>query len=109
MDLNNQAQTRNYLILGLLNRYDPMPVTDHSLLDKLKDEARPGEMHTLSDVRSSLKFLEGAGLCLTKFVGKPDIWSIDTGTTWMATLSTKGSQFLAGFGEKISGINRPHE
>jgi type II secretory pathway component PulL len=111
MDVRLSSERKKlYVLLCILSQHDPIPLSDEKLMNLLSDEYKyENETFSIVEIRRMLKFLEGLGLCLVSYVGKSQIWDIDERTRWLATISSKGTQFLAGFGEAVDGVYRPLE
>lgn len=103
-----QEAIRAARVLSALELNDPAPVTDSALLSQLQS-AEPGLSYTLNGLRKILKYLHGKGLCLLSFGGKSNLFDAEAADTWIATISSDGTDFLRGFGNDAPGVYRPKD
>jgi len=95
---------RRWHVLLALHNCDPLPLVDSSLLSLLQ-AAYPDLGFGQTELRRMLKYLEGHGLVLIRYVNGGGYWTDHAGA-WMATVSSDGVDFVMGFGPEIPGIFR---
>ncbi|MCP4698394.1 MAG: hypothetical protein GY862_16310 [Gammaproteobacteria bacterium] len=97
---NCRLAKRRMRVLQKINAHCPYSVTDETILEDLDiddSDIKPSKR----ELRQDLYFMAGFGLCKVEGATEKD--------TWVATIKSRGMNFLDGLVDDVDGVRRPQD